>query len=93
MKQRFTMFRRGQVFYCQDRETGNQESLRTKDNAEALTLLHSKNEAFRHRAAPITVCQLHRGLIRKGGAPRLRRRAAPRRIRRPPGAAPRLIAE
>jgi hypothetical protein len=35
------------VFYCQDTTTGQQQSLRTKDEGEARTLLSSKNEAFR----------------------------------------------
>jgi integrase len=47
MRQRFTLFHRGRVFYCQDRATGQQESLRTKHEGEARALLHSKNEAFR----------------------------------------------
>ena len=47
MKQRFIMFRRAGVFYSEDTTTGKQISLRTKDEAEALTLLHSKNESFR----------------------------------------------
>jgi len=47
MKQRFIMFRRAGVFYYEDTTTGKQISLRTKDQAEALTLLHSKNESFR----------------------------------------------
>jgi hypothetical protein len=40
------MFRRGNYFWSHDGETGKQETLRTKDNATALRLLHSKNEAF-----------------------------------------------
>jgi integrase len=59
MKQRFTMFRRGQMFYSQDRETGNQESLRTKDGAEALTLLHSKNEAFRQPTLNLQIARTY----------------------------------
>jgi hypothetical protein len=47
MKQRFIIFRRAGVFYYEDTTTGKQISLRTKDQAEALTLLHSKNESFR----------------------------------------------
>src|ERR1035441_3864029 len=47
MKQRFIMFRRAGVFYYEYTTTGKQISLRTKDEAEALTLLHSKNESFR----------------------------------------------
>lgn len=47
MKARFTLFRRGQVYYAQDTTTGQQTSLRTKDEGEAQALLHSKNEAHR----------------------------------------------
>src|ERR1035437_10086923 len=47
MNQRFIMFRRGAVFYCEDTETGQQLSLRTRDKAAAGTLLHAKNESLR----------------------------------------------
>src|ERR1035438_7998615 len=47
MNQRFIMFRRGAVFYCEDTETGKQLSLRTRDKAAAGTLLHAKNESLR----------------------------------------------
>jgi integrase len=40
------MFRRGNYFWSHDGETGKQETLRTKDKATALRLLHSKNEAY-----------------------------------------------
>lgn len=44
------MFRRGAVFYSEDAVTGKQASLRTKDEAEARTLLHAKNESHRQPA-------------------------------------------
>jgi integrase len=47
MKPRYRLFRRASVFYCEDTATGHQSSLRTKDESEALTLLHSKNESTR----------------------------------------------
>jgi hypothetical protein len=47
MKSSFILFRRGSMFYCENTATGKQQSLRTKDAAEAQTLLHSKNEAAR----------------------------------------------
>src|SRR5260370_1315257 len=47
MKSRFILFKRAAVFYSEDTNTGKQHSLRTKDKAEALTLLHSKNEVHR----------------------------------------------
>jgi len=47
MKQRFILYRRGRKFYCEDTVTRKQESFRTNDRAEALTLLHARNESFR----------------------------------------------
>jgi hypothetical protein len=38
MKTKFTLFRRGGVFYTQDSTTGKQASLRTKDETEAKSL-------------------------------------------------------
>lgn len=63
MKPRFTLFRRGQLFYCQDTTTGQQSSLRTKDEGEAQTLLHSKNEAFRQ---PFLALQMARTYLSAG---------------------------
>ncbi|MES2697762.1 MAG: tyrosine-type recombinase/integrase [Verrucomicrobiota bacterium] len=57
MKTRFRLFRRGGTFYCQDNTTGQQTSLRTKDEAEARTLYLSKNEAHRQ---PILNLQIAR---------------------------------
>lgn len=45
MQIRFTVFRRGAVFYCEDRETGQQKSLRTRDEAEARRIVQAKNDA------------------------------------------------
>ena len=39
------MFRRGAVFYCEDRTTGQQKSLLTRDEAEAQKIIRAKNEA------------------------------------------------
>src|ERR1019366_161032 len=47
MNQWFILFRRNGVFYCEETTIGKQTSLRTKDQAEAKTLLHAKNESFR----------------------------------------------
>ena len=51
------MFRRGNYFWSHDGETGKQETLRTKDKATALRLLHSKNEAYQQ---PILNLQIAR---------------------------------
>jgi integrase len=45
MKTKYTLFRRGDVFYVQDSSTGKQTSLRTKDETEATRLLNARNEA------------------------------------------------
>ena len=47
MKPQFSLYRRNGIYYSQDRHNGKQESLRTRDEAAAKALLHSKNEAFR----------------------------------------------
>ena len=47
MNVQFRLFRRQGVFYCEDTATGKQTSLRTRDEAEARTLLHARNEAAR----------------------------------------------
>jgi hypothetical protein len=47
MKTKYTMFRRGEMFYMQDSATGKQTSLRTKDETEAVSLLEARNAAQR----------------------------------------------
>src|ERR1039457_4896121 len=47
MKTKYTMFRRGGVYYSQDSATGQQKSLRTRDQTEALQLINARNEAHR----------------------------------------------
>lgn len=49
MKRRFILYRRkrGGVFYLEDTETRKQESLGTKNRAEAMTLLTARNESVR----------------------------------------------
>ena len=47
MKQRFILYRRKGTYYCEDTETHQQLSLRTRDEAEARTLLQARNESFR----------------------------------------------
>src|SRR4051812_3357261 len=59
MNQRFTMFRRGGVFYSQDSVTGKQLSLKTRDEAEAKTLIHSKNEAARQPALNLQIARAY----------------------------------
>jgi len=47
MKQLFSLYRRNGIYYAQNTQNGKQESLRTRDEAAASALLHSKNEASR----------------------------------------------
>jgi len=59
MKTRFILFNRKGVYYSEDTTTGKQISLRTKDEAEALTLLHSKNEAYRQPVLNLQIARTY----------------------------------
>jgi hypothetical protein len=59
MKQRFILYQRGKMFYCEDTTTRKQASLRTKDRAEAERLLHAKNEAVRQPAMNLQLAQVY----------------------------------
>ena len=41
MKTKYTLFRRSGIYYSQDTATGQQKSLRTRDETEAHSLLHA----------------------------------------------------
>lgn len=60
MKNRYRMFLRGTVFWCQDNETGKQESLQTKEKKTAERILNAKNEAVRQ---PIINLQIARAYL------------------------------
>lgn len=47
MQNRFTVFQRGAVFYCEDQTTGQQKSLRTREEAEARRIVQAKNDAVK----------------------------------------------
>ena len=59
MQDRYTMFRRGAVLYYEDRTTGQQKSLRTRDESEARRILQAKNDAVNQRLGRIP--HLHKG--------------------------------
>ena len=59
MNQRFIMFPRNGVYYCEDKTTGKQTSLRTKDRAEALRLVHAKNEAEQQPAINLQIARAY----------------------------------
>lgn len=59
MKNRFILFQRSGVYYAEDTTTGKQSSLRTKDKADALRLLHVKNEATHQPAMNMQIAQVY----------------------------------
>src|SRR5258708_8354987 len=59
MNQRFIIFPRKGIYYCEDKTTGKQTSLRTRDETEALTLLHSKNESFRQPVLNLQIARTY----------------------------------
>jgi integrase len=60
MKTKLTLFRRGGVYYSQDSATGQQKSLRTREEATARKLIEATNEAHRH---PVLNLQLARAYL------------------------------
>jgi hypothetical protein len=61
MRKRYRMFRRGNVYWAQNNETGKQESLSTKDRPTAERLLNAKNEAHQQ---PIINLQMEEPALR-----------------------------
>jgi integrase len=59
MKQRFILFQRSGIFYCEDTTTGKQTSLRTRDRADAQRLLHVKNEAVHQSGMNLQIAQVY----------------------------------
>jgi hypothetical protein len=59
MRQRFILFQRSGIFYCEDTATGKQTSLRTRDRTDAERLLHVKNEAVHQPAVNMQIAQVY----------------------------------
>jgi len=59
MRQRFILFRRGSIFYCEDTDTGKQLSLKTRDEREAASLLNAKNESTRQPALNLQIARTY----------------------------------
>jgi integrase len=59
MKTRFILFRRGDVFYCEDTTTKKQISLRTRDASEAAVLLNARNESFRQPSLNLQIARTY----------------------------------
>jgi integrase len=61
MKQRYRLFRRGWgTYYCEDTQTGKQESLGTRSKQDAQRLVHARNEAERQ---PLINMQIARAYV------------------------------
>ncbi len=59
MKNRFILFQRSGIFYCEDTSTGKQKSLRTRDRADAQRLLAAQNEAQHQPAMNLQIAQVY----------------------------------
>jgi len=59
MNQRFALFRRAGVYYCEDRTTRKQTSLRTRNEDEALRLLNAKNESVRQPVLNLQIARVY----------------------------------
>lgn len=60
MKQRYILYqRKNGKFYAEDTVTKKQSSLKTRSKAEALTLLHSKNEAMRQQVMNLQIARVY----------------------------------
>ena len=60
MKARFRLFRRGWgVYYCEDSQSGKQESLGTSDKHEAQRLVQAKNENEKHPAFSLHLARVY----------------------------------
>lgn len=70
MKLRFILFRRGNIYYCEDTNTGQQTSLRTKDAGEAQTLLNARNESVRQPVLNLQIARTYLAASDSGVATR-----------------------
>jgi len=59
MHDRYWLYQRNGVFYLQDRSTGKQESLRTRDQTVAKRLFNAKNQAFEQPALNISIAKAY----------------------------------
>ena len=60
MKDRYRVFRRGWgTYYCEDLQTGKQETLRTRDKAEAYRLVAARNETEQQPAFSLHLARVY----------------------------------
>jgi len=59
-KERYRIYRRGNgIYYLQDKKTGKQESLKTKDKVEAARLAGARNQAFEQPALNVSMAKAY----------------------------------
>jgi hypothetical protein len=61
MKAAFKLYRRKKIYYCEHIESGQQESLHTRDKDEATRQLHAKNEAAQMGASNLQIARVYMG--------------------------------
>ena len=61
MKPAFKLYRRKKIYYCEDIESGQQESLRTSNKDDAVRQLHAKNEAAKMGSANLQIARAYMG--------------------------------
>ena len=59
MKRRYQLYLRGTTWYCEDTQTGKQETLRTKDRETALRLVNARNEAQQQPAINLQIARAY----------------------------------
>ncbi|HUZ06111.1 MAG TPA: hypothetical protein VMV89_01345 [Candidatus Paceibacterota bacterium] len=69
MKTKYTLFRRNGIYYSQDSATGQQKSLRTRDETEALKLINARNEAHRQPVLNLHLARAYPDSWREGQRP------------------------
>jgi len=70
MKNHYRKFRRGNVWWCQDNETGKQQSLKTKDESEAIELLIAMNKPSQNAGFHRQMARTHLLVADERGATR-----------------------
>ena len=63
MKTAFRLYQRKKVYYCEDNQTRQQESLHTTVKADALWLLNAKNEAAHVGVISLQIASAYVGAV------------------------------
>ena len=89
MKRRFILYRRklGGTFYVEDTETRKQESLGTKDRAEATSLLNARNESVRQPQLNLQIAKAYLAGTDSGDRKSTRLNSSHERLSRMPSSA------